>query len=970
MDRQGTAAASAAPVVQEQEDARVNRLIREREAALIAARRKAWGELPRPLSAPPIGLALSGGGIRSATFSLGVTQAFADTNRLPEVDYLSTVSGGGYTGTFLGSLFLPRYGSTTLPYVGVDAPTPAAALETPAAAGARAIELLKAPPHLDIAQVGTDPPTAVFHPLRWLRENGRYLTPRGAADTLYLAAFYLRAFIGVHYVLGLALLGMALGVYLLRFGVGLAARLPLAQPYATALDPLGWAAPAASGVIWASPLFLLVPLVLLLYAGPLLVTYWLVYRQDDRQRPSTEEKALRIGPYVLGVAFAVVAVLLGAHGNPLAALAAYCVVLVAIGLLWRDVVIRRRLGAQWQTFSGKVAQARQWLTKWLANALLWAGLVAALGLVDSIGQAFFVALIRGELIAWGSGGIGVAALVLALRQLAKLGKDAKGWITFFVAYQKPVAMVVGVLALLLLAALWVAVVQFAVWSPDWLDWMKLRPKELMQPSADTQHWVLFAAFAAVWAGLFFIVWVSKGFLNNSTFHRFYAARLTRTFLGAANLSRLRDFHDALDKRRAAEQRASGAPGGSSETRSAADLFVQESHLQDDIGLKAYYGGASAGPLHLINVTLNESVSQTSNLLRDDRKGVPLCVGPAGISVERVFHPWRAAPDNSIQYGEQVEPLDAPAGDDGVRCERLTAGQWAAISGAAVSTGLGSMSSIGFSILTWLANARLGYWWTPAPLMRAVAANGDGRLKGAYQLVEQEMLGAFIGRPDRTWNLSDGGHFENTAVYELVRRQAAFVVCCDNGADPKYEFPDVQNLARRVRVDFGADVQFLDAVRLDEFVDAWLEPDAGDRALFGSAEDFRAAARRDGLGCCEPTDLCALLAIVRHSRSQCGGQPRRTLLLVIKPTVARFASADVRLYARDNPEFPQQTTADQFFDEAQWESYRRLGFEVGHRLLARWDNLLVAAQALHDGSYDTELRQRIEQRRLALRAAAA
>ncbi|WP_246659387.1 patatin-like phospholipase family protein [Rhizobium sp. FY34] len=50
------------------------------------------------------GLALSGGGIRSATFSLGVLAALARRNLLPEFDYLSTVSGGGYAGCFLTSL--------------------------------------------------------------------------------------------------------------------------------------------------------------------------------------------------------------------------------------------------------------------------------------------------------------------------------------------------------------------------------------------------------------------------------------------------------------------------------------------------------------------------------------------------------------------------------------------------------------------------------------------------------------------------------------------------------------------------------------------------------------------------------------------------------------------------------------------------------------------------------------------------
>jgi hypothetical protein len=48
-----------------------------------------------------IGVGYSGGGIRSATFCLGVTQVLAERRLLKEVDFLSTVSGGGYTGCFL-----------------------------------------------------------------------------------------------------------------------------------------------------------------------------------------------------------------------------------------------------------------------------------------------------------------------------------------------------------------------------------------------------------------------------------------------------------------------------------------------------------------------------------------------------------------------------------------------------------------------------------------------------------------------------------------------------------------------------------------------------------------------------------------------------------------------------------------------------------------------------------------------------
>jgi hypothetical protein len=75
------------------------RLINDAERSAIKARRRYYG-LDED-KAHAIGLAISGGGIRSATFALGVLVALARRNLLPHVDYLSTVSGGGYLGSFL-----------------------------------------------------------------------------------------------------------------------------------------------------------------------------------------------------------------------------------------------------------------------------------------------------------------------------------------------------------------------------------------------------------------------------------------------------------------------------------------------------------------------------------------------------------------------------------------------------------------------------------------------------------------------------------------------------------------------------------------------------------------------------------------------------------------------------------------------------------------------------------------------------
>jgi hypothetical protein len=55
-------------------------------------------------------------------------------------------------------------------------------------------------------------------------------------------------------------------------------------------------------------------------------------------------------------------------------------------------------------------------------------------------------------------------------------------------------------------------------------------------------------------------------------------------------------------------------------------------------------------------------------------------------------------------------------------------------------------------------------------------------------------------------------------------------------------------------------------------------------------------------------------------------------LYIKATLMGDEPEDVCHYHRAHPDFPQETTIDQFFDEAQWESYRRLGLHTGHRVL--------------------------------------
>src|SRR5262245_59820143 len=58
----------------------------------------------------PFGVGFSGGGIRSATFNLGVLQGLAEHGLLKYIDYLSTVSGGGYIGSWMHGVIKNRHG--------------------------------------------------------------------------------------------------------------------------------------------------------------------------------------------------------------------------------------------------------------------------------------------------------------------------------------------------------------------------------------------------------------------------------------------------------------------------------------------------------------------------------------------------------------------------------------------------------------------------------------------------------------------------------------------------------------------------------------------------------------------------------------------------------------------------------------------------------------------------------------------
>lgn len=215
----------------------------------------------------------------------------------------------------------------------------------------------------------------------------------------------------------------------------------------------------------------------------------------------------------------------------------------------------------------------------------------------------------------------------------------------------------------------------------------------------------------------------------------------------------------------------------------------------------------------------------------------------------------------------------------------------AISGAAVATNTSQTRSKTLNFILGLLNLRLGCW-LPNPNRIIV---DKWQLKPSWYLyMFRDMFGAGLNETQKYIHLSDGGHFENLGVYELVRRRCQHIVSVDAGADPNFQFKDLAKLTELIRVDFGAKLT-LDITPL--------LPD------------------ENGI-----SQSAYVIGDITYS---CGTKAQ---LIYIKSTLQSGLGADVMGYKKQNKSFPDQSTIDQFFDELQFEAYRELGFQIGHRLL--------------------------------------
>lgn len=240
----------------------------------------------------------------------------------------------------------------------------------------------------------------------------------------------------------------------------------------------------------------------------------------------------------------------------------------------------------------------------------------------------------------------------------------------------------------------------------------------------------------------------------------------------------------------------------------------------------------------------------------------------------------------------------------------------AISGAAVAPNMGTLTIKPLVFLMALFNVRLGYW-LPNPslvdksrLRRFAAKFGVGPT-----FLFREMFGQ-IDEASSFVNLSDGGHLENLGVYELLKRRCKYIIVCDGERDPDLNFGALAKLMRYAKIDLGIDIEI-------------------------DLEELR--KRSDGFSKAH----CALGKVFYPPSPSGDGDRQVGYLVYIKSSLAGDEPESIREYRSSHEDFPHQSTGDQFFDEAQFESYRSLGYLAASSLFRGWKSSEVKPSQLEE-----------------------
>ncbi len=245
----------------------------------------------------------------------------------------------------------------------------------------------------------------------------------------------------------------------------------------------------------------------------------------------------------------------------------------------------------------------------------------------------------------------------------------------------------------------------------------------------------------------------------------------------------------------------------------------------------------------------------------------------------------------------------------------------AISGAAANPNMGRATSPASAFLLTVFNARLGWWVGNTRNPKSASQPGP---PWGLAYTARELTGSTDDEKPYV-NVSDGGHFENLGVYELIRRGCRYIIACDAGQDGDFMFQDLGDIVRRCRTDFGVEIDIsLDRIRnRDE--NEWSQA----HCVVGTIH-YLNTPKRDWRGQLLNEDGLPLRR---------GDRPAHETgyLIYLKPSITGDEPHDVLEYGLRVPEFPHESTADQWFNESQFEAYRRLGMHIAEHALSRFQN---------------------------------
>jgi len=204
----------------------------------------------------------------------------------------------------------------------------------------------------------------------------------------------------------------------------------------------------------------------------------------------------------------------------------------------------------------------------------------------------------------------------------------------------------------------------------------------------------------------------------------------------------------------------------------------------------------------------------------------------------------------------------------------------------------------------------------------------------------------MGLPNTTTKriqVSDGGHIENLGVYELLRRQVKVIIAVDAGQDEDFKFEDLRNLVIRSSSELGIDFVFHqnalpeNVIRSSasmgfsnrNFVVAKLVPLEGSYAKDNNYEGLFIYIKS--------SVLVAKTYELRKMKKELVnlGDPGKDPLKQ-EEVYTKKRALDSWMYKTYNPDFPHESTADQFFDESQWDSYHTLGKLIGNNICEQLD----------------------------------